>query len=161
MELYHHTPVTPPHANTITPTRSNSPTTAQRSPHLLGQINPSNNRHLTLLEFCSLTAKSISAISSRCKLTLIVGNSYSFIHELVTSRFDPDLDVFHETDPNPVSTELRCDYCLLWVDVAILVLNEYLEKKVDKMIGMGMLDELEEYFDSDKFCESESAIGLR
>lgn len=115
--------------------------------HLLGQINPSNNRHLTSSEYRSLAVSSISAISSRGKLPLIVGGSNSLIHALVTSRFNPDSDVFRETDPDPVSTDLRYDCCFLWVDVAIPVLNEYLERRVDEMMGLGMVNELEKYFD--------------
>lgn len=129
--------------------------------HLLGHINPSNNRHLTPSEYRSLAVSYISAISSRGKLPLIVGGSNSLIHALVTSRFNPDSDVFRETDPDPVSTELRYDCCFLWVDVAIPVLNEYLERRVDEMMGLGMVGELEKYFDSDEFRQSESGTGLR
>ncbi|KAF7132818.1 hypothetical protein RHSIM_Rhsim09G0107100 [Rhododendron simsii] len=126
--------------------------------HLLGEI---VDRHLTPSEYRSLAARYVSSISDRRKLPLVVGGSNSFIHALVANRFDPDSDVFHETEPDPVSKDLRYNCCFLWVDVAIPVLNQYLEKRVDEMLDSGMFEELEEYFDSGEFRESGESTGLR
>ncbi|XAR52416.1 Adenylate dimethylallyltransferase [Bertholletia excelsa] len=125
--------------------------------HLLGAVDPSLQPFFTPSDFRSAAASVVEAIASRHKLPLVVGGSNSFIHALVTTRFNPDSDVFRVSDPDLVGTELRYDCCFLWVDVALPVLNQYLMRRIDDMVEAGMFHELAEYFQSENFCVSDPA----
>ncbi|CAL5399659.1 unnamed protein product [Camellia sinensis] len=126
--------------------------------HLLGHLDPSQRPDLSPSDFRSAAAATISAISFRRKLPLVVGGSNSFIYSLVANRFDPGSDVFRESHPDPVCSELRYDCCFIWVDVALPVLNQYLRKRVDEMLDSGMFDELADYFE---FDDEEASRGTR
>ncbi|XP_052198692.1 adenylate isopentenyltransferase-like [Diospyros lotus] len=115
--------------------------------HLLGDVRHPDT--LAPADFRRLAASAISGIASRHKLPLVVGGSNSFIYALAVKHFDPESDVFRDSDPDPVSTQLRYDCCFIWVDVAMPVLDQYLCKRVDEMLDSGMVDELGDYFGSD------------
>ncbi|KAM6589116.1 hypothetical protein CsatA_011721 [Cannabis sativa] len=132
--------------------------------HLLGDVDQAH-RDLTPSEFRSLAGNAVSEITARRKLPVLVGGSNSFIHALVVERFDSsDSDVFDERSNSPISTELRYDCCFLWVDVSVKILTDYLSKRVDDMLKLGMFDELAEFYnsdDSDHGNDSATRTGLR
>ncbi|KAD7116658.1 hypothetical protein R6Q59_006610 [Mikania micrantha] len=115
--------------------------------HLLGEIDPEKSV-FTPSDYREIVPEIISDVKSRSRLPLVVGGSSSLIYSLVTKRYDPNLDVFNGANPHPVSSELRYDCCFIWVDVLLPVLNRYLAKRVDKMLDLGMFEELVEFFRS-------------
>ncbi|XAR52415.1 Adenylate dimethylallyltransferase [Bertholletia excelsa] len=126
--------------------------------HLLSTVDPSLQPFFTPSDFRSAAASIVTTIASRRKLPLVVGGSNSFIHALVTARFNPEFDIFKGSDPDLVGTELRYDCCFLWVDVALPVLNQYVMRRIDDMLEAGMFGELAEYFQSNEnFCVSNPA----
>lgn len=125
--------------------------------HLLGAIDSSYS--VSPSEFRSLASRYVSDITSRRKLPFIVGGSNSLIYALLTKRLDPKSDVFNGPKPDPVSSELRYNCCFLYMDVSSPVLNQYLSKRVDEMLDSGMLEELQEFYDSGKF-DSVNPNGL-
>lgn len=128
--------------------------------HLLGAINSSSS--LTPLEFRSLASHCISNITSRNKLPFIVGGSNSLIYALLSKKFNPNTNIFHDPKPdtNPISQELQYKCCFLYVHVALPTLNQYLSKRVDEMLDSGMLKELQEFYESGEI-DSVSQTGLR
>lgn len=126
--------------------------------HLLGQIDPVNS--VSPSEFRSIGSSIISDIFARRRLPIIVGGSNSLIYALLVKRFDPDSDVFNGSNPDPISSELRYNCCFIWVDVFLPVLNEYLHQRVDTMLDLGMVDELDEFYASTEF-NSVSETGLK
>ncbi|KAI3433216.1 uncharacterized protein J3R85_007112 [Psidium guajava] len=126
--------------------------------HLLGSYDPDDGE-MTPSQFRSLGHAAISSVSSRGNLPLLVGGSNSFIHALLVERFDPETDVFGGLD-SPASPELRYDCCFLWVDVSLPVLEEYLSKRVDDMLSIGMFEELAQYYDPGR-TDPGGRTGLR
>lgn len=126
--------------------------------HLLGAINSSCS--LTPFEFRSLASHYISDITSRNKLPFIVGGSNSLIYALLSKKFDPNSNIFSNPKPDSISSELQYNCCFLYVDVALPILNQYLSKRVDEMLESGMLQELQDFYESGKF-DSVSPNGLR
>ncbi|KAF8033075.1 hypothetical protein BT93_D1846 [Corymbia citriodora subsp. variegata] len=126
--------------------------------HLLGSYDPDNGEMSPSL-FRSLGHAAISGVAARGNSPLLVGGSNSFIHALLVERFDPDADVFGALG-QPASPELRYDCCFLWVDVSLPVLEEYLSKRVDDMLDMGMFEELAQYYDPAR-TDPGGRIGLR
>ncbi|XP_028794059.1 adenylate isopentenyltransferase-like [Neltuma alba] len=132
--------------------------------HLLGDVDPANGE-FTPSDFRSVAGSIISDISLMRKLPIVIGGSNSLIHALVVDQFDPALNVFDDgSSPSSISSELRYNCCFLWVDVSFSVLSDYLLKRVDDMLDMGMVDELAQFFDpeaSDLEDDSEHRVGLR
>ncbi|XP_055805471.1 adenylate isopentenyltransferase-like [Solanum dulcamara] len=126
--------------------------------HLLGEF--SGSELFTPSDFRYTADERISDIINRRKLPLIVGGSNSFIYALLANQFNPDFDVFDESNPVQfVSKELRYRCCFIWVDVLTPVLNQYLFKRVDEMMSSGMYEELEQFFEKNGFSDRSS--GLR
>ncbi|KAK4423560.1 Adenylate isopentenyltransferase [Sesamum alatum] len=128
--------------------------------HLLGEIESSE---FSPSDFRSSASLTISQILSRRKIPFIVGGSNSFIYALLAKKFNPEIDVFSESNSETDSVfckELRYSCCFIWVDVSPPVLNQYLVKRVDDMLESGMLEELAEYFASPQ-SESASQCGLK
>ncbi|KQK05019.1 adenylate isopentenyltransferase [Brachypodium distachyon] len=116
--------------------------------HLLGALGPENGA-LPPAAFRSLAAAAAASIAARRLVPVVAGGSNSLIHALLADRFDParDEDPFSAA----AATEnyrpgLRFPCCLLWVDVEETLLDEYLDRRVDDMVGGGMVEELREYF---------------
>ncbi|KAJ7954106.1 Adenylate isopentenyltransferase [Quillaja saponaria] len=131
--------------------------------HLLGEVDPVNGE-FTPSDFRSRGGSIISDITSRRKLPLVVGGSNSFIHALLVDQFDTESDVFDGSSSTSISSELRYNCCFLWVDVSFPVLSDYLSKRVEDMLDLGMVDELAEFYDPEaKDLEDDSAhrTGLR
>ncbi|KAG8382888.1 hypothetical protein BUALT_Bualt05G0126100 [Buddleja alternifolia] len=133
--------------------------------HLLGEFHSSESHpEFTPSDFRSSASLTISEIHSRNKLPFIVGGSNSFIHALLVKMFNPELDVFNESNLDiAFSKEFRYRCCFIWVDVSPQVLNQYLVKRVDDMLDSGMYEELAEYFGSDSVNHQsgiKKAIGV-
>ncbi|KAI3467081.1 hypothetical protein Pfo_023744 [Paulownia fortunei] len=137
--------------------------------HLLGDFDSSDSHpEFTPSDFRSSASSVISQILSRRRIPFIVGGSNSFIYALLAKKFNPELDVFSESNSGEDSVfckELHYSCCFLWVDVSLPVLNQYLVKRVDDMLGSGMFEELAEYFenpgsDSVSKCGLKKAIGV-
>ncbi|KAF2314894.1 hypothetical protein GH714_037097 [Hevea brasiliensis] len=99
--------------------------------HLLGEVNP--NADFIAKDFCNMASLAIESISTRGLLPIIVGGSNSYIEALV--------------DDADFRFRSKYECCFLWVDVSMTVLNEFLHKRVDEMVGNGMVDEVRKIFD--------------
>ncbi|KAG6410346.1 hypothetical protein SASPL_128404 [Salvia splendens] len=134
--------------------------------HLLGHFTPSDSHpEFTPSDFRSAASAAISDILSRRRIPFLVGGSNSLIYALISNKFDPDTDVFSSSSSSAFCREQRYHCCFLHVDVALPVLNAYLDKRVDNMLGSGMFDELKAYFssgESDSMSRSgqKKAIGV-
>ncbi|KAH6755580.1 hypothetical protein C2S53_011620 [Perilla frutescens var. hirtella] len=132
--------------------------------HLLGEFDSSESHpEFTPSDYRNSASLVISQILSRRKIPFVVGGSNSFIYALLAKKFNPELDVFSESNPEAESAicrDLRYSCCFIWVDISPAVLNEYLVKRVDDMLESGMFEELGEYFGSDE-SESVSQCGLK
>ncbi|KAL6573701.1 hypothetical protein OROHE_002160 [Orobanche hederae] len=121
--------------------------------HLLGEFDSSESHpEFTPSDFRSSASRIISRIASRRRLPFVVGGSNSLVYALLAKKFNPESDVFADSDTDSDSDsafckELRYDCCFIWVDVSPTVLDQYLVKRVDDMLDTGMFDELSEYFD--------------
>ncbi|RCV38093.1 hypothetical protein SETIT_8G114500v2 [Setaria italica] len=119
---------------------------------------------------CGIPHHLIGAVSTttcdfpvRNLMPVIVGGSNSLIHGLLVDYFDSLL-------ANPFTLanywpSLRFQCCFLWIHANELVLNEYLNHRVDDMVDVGLLKELKDYFDaSSNFVEQTrlgKAIGVK
>ncbi|KAM3216767.1 adenylate isopentenyltransferase 3, chloroplastic [Capsicum annuum] len=98
--------------------------------HLLGVIDP--YKEFATKNFCSMASFAVNSITKRAKLPIIVGGSNSFIEALV---YD-----------NSYHFSTRYDFCFLWVDASMNVLNSFLYERVDKMVDQGMVEEVRNLF---------------
>lgn len=132
---------------------------------LLGDFHPTDSHpEFTPSDYRSSASLAISQILSHGSLPFIVGGSNSFIYALLANTFDPELDVFTESN-SVFCKELRYRCCFIWVHIAPPLLNLYLERRVDDMLQSGMLEELAHYFadpesDSVSQCGLNKAIGV-
>ncbi|KAJ4960834.1 hypothetical protein NE237_020744 [Protea cynaroides] len=120
--------------------------------HLLGFFDA--HREFSASDYRSLAASTISSITVRRRVPLLVGGSNSFIHALLAERFNPNSHGLS----SEISNELRYNCCFIWVDVSFGVLCEYLSRRVDDMIETGMIGELADFYDPD---EADSDVGIR
>ncbi|KAK4842134.1 hypothetical protein QYF36_016300 [Acer negundo] len=128
--------------------------------HFLGEFDTDEVGELSASAFRERAELTISDIISRKRTPFLVGGSNSFVYSLLVEEYDPDSDVFN--DSNSVSSKLRYDCCFLWVDSSLPVLYEYLDKRVDDMLDLGMFRELAQFFDSDELDRDlEIPAGLR
>ncbi|KAK1428257.1 hypothetical protein QVD17_17087 [Tagetes erecta] len=114
--------------------------------HLIGIKDPEDE--FTSGDFVRASLLAIKSITSRGKLPIIAGGSNSFIEALVDDR----------------NFEFRSRYevCLLWVDVAMPVLNRFVSDRVDRMVAAGMVDEVRKMYNpnSDYSKGIRRAIGV-
>ncbi|XBJ20024.1 hypothetical protein VPH35_010907 [Triticum aestivum] len=114
--------------------------------HLLGAVPPDAGA-LPPSSFRALADAKAASIAARGMLTVVAGGSNSLIHALLADL--PD-DAALPEDPFSLDRSyrpaLRYPCCLLWVDVEEALLAEYLDRRVDDMVGAGMVEELREYF---------------
>ncbi|KAL5782503.1 hypothetical protein ACOSP7_007532 [Xanthoceras sorbifolium] len=108
--------------------------------HLLGIVEP--NSSFTATDFRNHASLAVEDIISRDHLPIIAGGSNSYIEALVNG--DPDFRV-------------RYDCCFLWVDVALPVIYSFVSERVDRMVQLGLVDEVRQMFDP----EADYSIGIR
>ncbi|WMV47153.1 hypothetical protein MTR67_040538 [Solanum verrucosum] len=99
--------------------------------HCLGVIDP--YKEFTTKNFCNMASFTVDSITNRGKLPIIVGGSNSFIEAFVHNN-------------NSYNFSTRYDFCFLWVDASMDVLNSFLYERVDKMVDQGMVDEVRQMF---------------
>lgn len=99
--------------------------------HLLGMIDP--NADFTAANFCSMASLAMKSITGRGQLPIIVGGSNSFIEALI--------------DDENYEFRSRYECCFLWVDVSLPVLYKFVSERVDRMVEMGLVDEVRSMFD--------------
>nr|ABD93934.1 adenylate isopentenyltransferase [Lotus japonicus]ABG74607.1 isopentyl transferase [Lotus japonicus] len=100
--------------------------------HLLGTQNP--NTDFTAGDFSDCSTAAIDAITSRDHLPIIAGGSNSYLEALI--------------DDDDYKFRSRYDFCCLWVDVAMPVLDSYVAARVDQMLRSGMVEELRPFFNA-------------
>ncbi|URD76620.1 Adenylate isopentenyltransferase [Musa troglodytarum] len=113
--------------------------------HLLGELDPAAGE-LPPVGFRALAERAIGDISARRRVPVLAGGSNSFIHALLSDRVT-------EVE----GLRYRC--CLLWVHVEAAVLAEHLDRRVDEMVGEGMVEELEGYFTAEGKAERHPGLG--
>ncbi|PNT72608.1 adenylate isopentenyltransferase [Brachypodium distachyon] len=128
--------------------------------HLLGALRAESGE-LPASSFRSLAASTAASIAARGRVPVVAGGSNSLIHAFLADRFDDEAP----RDPFAAAAryyrpKLRFPCCLLWVDVDEAVLDEYLDRRVDDMLGEGMVEELREYFATTSPSERASQAGL-
>ncbi|KAK1666481.1 hypothetical protein QYE76_054640 [Lolium multiflorum] len=128
--------------------------------HLLGAVR-ADAGELPASSFRSLAAATAASIAARGRVPVVAGGSNSLIHALLAYRFDhAPRDPFAPGAAAGYRPALRFPCCLLWVDVDEAVLDEYLDRRVDDMLGEGMVEELRGYFATTSASERASHAGL-
>ncbi|CAN1196243.1 Adenylate isopentenyltransferase 3, chloroplastic [Linum perenne] len=105
--------------------------------HLLGTVDP--DADFTARNFCNLASEAIDSISMKGSLPIVVGGSNSYVEALLDDR------PYYEC-------------CLLWLDVSIPVLHEFVSKRVDEMVESGMVEEVRAMFDPDRSMDYSKGI---
>lgn len=117
------------------------------SHHLIASI-PRNAGDFPLSFFRYAAKTTINCIARRGHTPIVVGGSNSFIHGLLVDNFDLSIvDPFGQLEVSYQPTP-RWQCCFLWVHVNEVILNEYLKRRVDGMVDAGLVEEIEEYFDT-------------
>lgn len=98
--------------------------------HMLGIIDPEED--FWARDFVYHASAAADAITNRGRLPIIAGGSNSFIKALVS---------------DDIEFRSRYDCCFLWVDVEMHVLNSFVSKRVDQMVGSGLVEEAAEFFE--------------
>ncbi|KAJ0092793.1 hypothetical protein Patl1_25460 [Pistacia atlantica] len=98
--------------------------------HLLGTIDPNSN--FTATDFRNKASLATESIVARECLPIIAGGSNSYIEALVND--DPDF-------------RFRYECCFLWVDVSLPVLHSFVSERVDRMVELGLVEEVKSIFD--------------
>ncbi|XP_020588930.1 adenylate isopentenyltransferase-like [Phalaenopsis equestris] len=111
--------------------------------HLLGELDPLAGE-LPPAAFRTMARAAVANIASRGRVPVVAGGSNSYIHAMMVDRYDERENPFVGT--SVARHWLRYRSCLLWVDVETAVLAEHLDRRVDEMVGMGMVEELGRYF---------------
>nr|CAB3503236.1 unnamed protein product [Digitaria exilis] len=139
--------------------------------HLLGAIRPDAGE-LPPSSFRSIAAATAASIAARRRVPVVAGGSNSLIHALLADPFDASTpgdpfspsaaaaDARGRWDHHRYRPALRSPCCLLWVDVEESLLAEYLDRRVDDMVGDGMVEELREYFATTTPAERAAHAGL-
>ncbi|KAK6120090.1 hypothetical protein DH2020_046220 [Rehmannia glutinosa] len=96
--------------------------------HLLGIVNPESD--FSAADFRATATLSLQSIHSLGHLPIIVGGSNSFIEALI--------------DTNNFRSKYDC--CFLWADVAMPVLNSFVSDRVDKMVDLGLVREVRDFY---------------
>ncbi|KAK8565417.1 hypothetical protein V6N12_058980 [Hibiscus sabdariffa] len=107
--------------------------------HLLGVIHP--NADFTATNFVNMASDAMASILSRSQVPIIAGGSNSYIEAL--------------NEDFLFRSKYEC--CFLCVDVAMPVLDRYVSDRVDKMVEMGMVDEVRNFFDAN----ANYTVGIR
>uniref|UniRef100_A0ACD5VPU1 Uncharacterized protein n=1 Tax=Avena sativa TaxID=4498 RepID=A0ACD5VPU1_AVESA len=129
--------------------------------HLLGAIR-ADAGELPASSYRSLAAASAASIDARGRVPVVAGGSNSLVHALLAKQFDQaPRDPFAAAAAVGYRPALRFPCCILWVDVDEAVLDEYLDRRVDDMLGERMVEELRGYFATTSASERASHAGLR
>ncbi|CAA6670597.1 unnamed protein product [Spirodela intermedia] len=115
--------------------------------HLIGVLRPEDD--CTASEFRRMASSVVAAIVARGRLPVVAGGSNSFLEELV----DGAGGEFRET----------YDICYLWIDVASPELYQSVADRVEKMVKVGLVDEVRGIFraEDDKYSKGiRRAIGV-
>lgn len=99
--------------------------------HLLGIIEP--NANFTATDFRNHASLAIESILSRDRLPIIAGGSSSYIKALVNG--------------DAAEFQLRYECFFLWVDVSLPVLHSFVSERVDRMVELGLVEEVKQMFD--------------
>ncbi|XP_010548779.1 PREDICTED: adenylate isopentenyltransferase 5, chloroplastic [Tarenaya hassleriana] len=108
--------------------------------HLLGTVDP--NTDFTAADFAREATRAVESIVERDRVPIIAGGSNSYIEALVNGCAD---------------FRLRYQCCFLWVDVSKPVLHSFVSERVDKMVEMGLVDEVHRIFDP----SADYSVGIR
>ncbi|KAG6493632.1 adenylate isopentenyltransferase-like [Zingiber officinale] len=125
--------------------------------HLLGELDPAAGELLPS-GFRALASCAIEDISARGRIPVVAGGSNSFIHALLSDRFDPRYDPFRERS-SARKEALRSRCCFIWVHVEAATLAEHIDRRVDEMVAEGMVEELERYFAVEGEVERHPGLG--
>lgn len=109
--------------------------------HLLGIADPSAN--FTSDDFRHHASLVVESIVTRDRLPIIAGGSNSYIEALAND--DPEF-------------RLRYECCFLWVDVSLPILYSFVSERVDRMVKAGLIDEVRDMFDPNKFDDYSQGI---
>ncbi|KAF6136374.1 hypothetical protein GIB67_028064 [Kingdonia uniflora] len=114
--------------------------------HLLGVVDQESD--FTSTDFRYLATHALGSIVGRNHLPIIAGGSNSYIEHLV--------------DDNELGFRAKYDCCFLWVDVSLPVLHSFVSDRVDRMVEMGLVDEVRRLFkpDGDYSRGIRRAIGV-
>ncbi|CAN7067765.1 adenylate isopentenyltransferase 5, chloroplastic [Brassica rapa] len=110
--------------------------------HLLGTVE-NTHEDFTAEDYQREALRAVKSIVERDRVPIIAGGSNSYIEALVN---------------NCVDFRLRYKCCFLWVDVDRPVLNSFVSDRVDKMVEMGLVDEVRRIFDP---SSSDYSSGIR
>ncbi|KAF8044949.1 hypothetical protein N665_5951s0001, partial [Sinapis alba] len=110
--------------------------------HLLGTVKNTYD-DFTVEDFQREAIRAVKSIVERDRVPIIAGGSNSYVEALVN---------------NCVDFRLRYNCCFLWVDVDKPVLHSFVSERVDKMIEMGLVDEVRRIFDP---LSSDYSTGIR
>ncbi|XP_047335872.1 adenylate isopentenyltransferase 5, chloroplastic-like [Impatiens glandulifera] len=97
--------------------------------HLMGIAD--SDEDFTSDDFCRHANDALSSIVKRGRVPIIAGGSNSYIKALANDDY-----------------EFRSKYecCFLWADVSSKVLNSFLSERVDRMVEIGLVDEVRGIF---------------
>lgn len=108
--------------------------------HLLGSIDPNSN--FSADDFTHHASAAIDSILARDRLPIVAGGSNSYIEALVEDYAE---------------SRFRYDFCFLWVDVSLPVLQNFVSDRVDRMVDGGFVGEVRGIFDP----EGDYSIGIK
>ncbi|XP_010551776.1 PREDICTED: adenylate isopentenyltransferase 5, chloroplastic-like [Tarenaya hassleriana] len=108
--------------------------------HLLGTVDP--DADFTAADFAREATRAVQSIVERDRVPIIAGGSNSYIDALVNDCVD---------------FRLRYQCCFLWVDVSRPVLHSFVSERVDKMVEIGLVDEVRRIFDP----SADYSVGIR
>ncbi|XP_023526587.1 adenylate isopentenyltransferase 5, chloroplastic-like [Cucurbita pepo subsp. pepo] len=100
------------------------------SHHLLGSIDPNSN--FSSHDFTYHASVAIESILARDRLPIVAGGSNSYIEALVDDWAE---------------SRFRYEFCFLWVDVSLPILQKFVSNRVDRMVDGGFVSEVREFFD--------------
>ena len=100
------------------------------SHHLLGSIDPNSN--FSSHDFTYHASVAIESILARDRLPIVAGGSNSYIEALVDDWAE---------------SRFRYEFCFLWVDVSLPILQKFVSDRVDRMVDGGFVGEVREFFD--------------
>nr|AEA03283.1 isopentenyltransferase [Cucumis sativus] len=98
--------------------------------HLLSSIDPKSN--FSSRDFTHHASGAIESILARDRLPIIAGGSNSYIEALVNDYAE---------------ARFRYEFCFLWVDVSLPILQKFVSDRVDRMVDGGFVEEVRQIFD--------------